>query len=348
MSTAYDVIPVTIVTGFLGSGKSTLLSDVLTGEVARDTAVLVNEFGSVGLDQMLVGTVDTRTVLLDQGCLCCAVRGELKDSLVDLFSRRARGEIAPFSRLVIETSGLAMPTPIIATLLSDPFVSKHYVLHATVTVVDAVNFADQRDRHPEWLAQVIAADRILVSKADLAGPRELQVLRDTLASRNPAADIVIRDAATNPTDLLALLTNPASSDDLIRRVGESVRVSANANTLGGRSRGTLMHREELSATHVESCCLTFDKPLDWVPFTLWLTLLLNRHGSRILRVKGVVWMRGFDSPAAIHAVHHLVHPVIHLDPSQNVPRVSVIVFIVEDLDCAKLSDSFERFMERLG
>ena len=348
MSAAYDVIPVTLVTGFLGSGKSTLLSDVLQGDVARDTAVLVNEFGAVGLDQMLVGSVDTRTVLLDQGCLCCSVRGELADSLVDLFSKRARGEVQPFSRLVIETSGLAMPAPIIATLLADPAVSRHYVLNATLTVVDAVNYADQRDRHPEWLAQLTAADRVLVTKSDLVGSAELRILHEALAVLNPAANVVVREPAMRTDDLLALLVAPASADDLIRRLGRSARISGSASVSGSLRQSRPMHREQLSAAPVEAFCLTFDEPLDWELFTLWLTMLLNRYGSQILRVKGVLWMSGSDRPAVIHAVHHLVHPVLHPELPADSPRTSVLVFIVEDFDCGKLAASYSRFMDRLG
>src|SRR5258705_9643050 len=149
MSLAYDVIPVTVVTGFLGSGKSTLLADVLKGDAACDTAVLVNEFGEVGLDHLLIGEVNAQTVLLDNGCVCCAIRGELKDALATLFSQRARGEVPPFSRVVLETTGLATPAPIIATLLADPIVSSHYMLNSTVTVVDAINAAEQHARYPE-------------------------------------------------------------------------------------------------------------------------------------------------------------------------------------------------------
>ena len=168
MSLAYDVIPVTIVTGFLGSGKSTLLADVLKGEAARDTAVLVNEFGEVGLDHLLIGEVDAQTVLLDNGCVCCAIRGELKDALAALFSRRARGEVPPFSRVVLETTGLATPAPIVATLLGDRIVSSHYSIAAIVTVVDAVNAGQQRMRHPVGLvgrgqrAQGVADPRGLI------------------------------------------------------------------------------------------------------------------------------------------------------------------------------------------
>ena len=176
MSPGYDILPVTLVTGFLGSGKSTLLADVLHGDAAKDTAVLINEFGEVGLDHLLVGEVDARTVLLDNGCVCCSIRGELKEALATLFSQRARGDLPPFSRVVLETTGLATPAPIVATLLADPVIRSHYALNATVTVVDALNAAQQRARHPEWLAQVSAADRLLISKSDLVDSTDIAAL----------------------------------------------------------------------------------------------------------------------------------------------------------------------------
>jgi G3E family GTPase len=340
MSLAYDVIPVTLVTGFLGSGKSTLLADILTGEAARDTAVLVNEFGAVGLDHLLMGEVDTQTVLLDNGCVCCSIRGELKDALATLFSRRARGEVPPFSRVVLETTGLATPAPIIATLLADPVIRSHYVLNAILTVVDAMHAGVQRARHPEWLAQVTAADRILISKVDLAVAEDVEQLRSTLASLNPAAEIVQReivqhDGSTDST-LATLLFTPASSQGLISRIGaQSVEFGVNSRRL--------MHRNEVERERIESCCIRIDEPLDWQVFTLWFTMLLNRHGDKILRVKGLLSIAGSERPAVLHAVQHLVHPVLHLDTWPDAIRATQLVFITEALAGEQIEASYRRF-----
>jgi len=345
MSLAYDVIPVTIVTGFLGSGKSTLLADVLKGEAARDTAVLVNEFGEVGLDHLLIGEVDAQTVLLDNGCVCCAIRGELKDALAALFSRRARGEVPPFSRVVLETTGLATPAPIVATLLGDRIVSSHYSIAAIVTVVDAVNAGQQRMRHPEWLAQVTAADRIVISKADLAG--DACVLEKTLAQLNPAARIAWR---TNDADASIVLDEAANAHDFadfVRRAGmrehdargEVENPLARLNAMPG-------HREGLEA--LNAFCIEFDAPLDWPVFTLWLTLLLNRHGDNILRVKGILALTGVAQPVVVHAVHHLVHPVLHLDAwADEGARRSRLVFIAQGLTRETVADSYRRLCRHL-
>lgn len=347
MSLAYDMIPVTLVTGFLGSGKSTLLADVLKGEAARDTAVLVNEFGAVGLDHLLVGEVSAQTVLLDNGCLCCAIRGELKDALAELFSRRARGELPPFSRLVLETTGLATPAPIIATLLADPVIRSHYTLNATVTVVDAVHALRQRERHPEWLAQVTAADRLLISKADLADDGEVGKLADLLARTNPAATVVVREAGMCAGTLLDFLTAPASSTDLLRRLGGARRALAGAAPRPAGAFTDFAQRDALHTSNVRAFSMRFDQPIDWDMFTLWFTMLLNRHGDKILRVKGLLSIAGSLQPAVLHAVQHLVHPVLHLDAWPDGEPVSRLVFITEGLSADILEASYRRFRQHL-
>jgi G3E family GTPase len=362
MSLAYDVIPVTIVTGFLGSGKSTLLADVLQGDAARDTAVLVNEFGAVGLDHLLVGEVNAQTVLLDNGCVCCSIRGELKDALAALFSRRARGEVPPFSRIVLETTGLATPAPIIATLLADPIVRSHYVLNATLTVVDALNASHQHEQHLEWLAQVAVADRILISKTDLSGAPAINALRDTLSRVNPAAQILTRDEIRLNADgstrehrqedlLREVLFAPASAAALIRRLG----AASGSRLLTGLASsehtsdkaGGVEHRGTIQSSSIQAFCIEIEEPLDWPVFTLWLTMLLNRHGDNILRVKGLLSIAGSAQPAVLHAVRHMVHPVLHLDAWPDEKIASRIVFITDGLPGVELEASYRRFCQFL-
>ncbi|HEY1998343.1 GTP-binding protein [Paraburkholderia sp.] len=359
MSLSDDILPVTLVTGFLGSGKSTLLADVLHGEAAQTTAVLVNEFGAVGLDHLLVGEVNAQTVLLDNGCVCCSIRGELRDALATLFSQRSRGELPPFSRVVIETTGLATPAPIIATLLADPVVRNHYALNATITVVDAVNAMSQSARHPEWLAQVAAADRLLISKADLADEAGVAALADRLAMLNPAASVIVRDREDS-AGLLDRLFASASTHDLMRRLGNATeglsRSVAPPSAHGGdddryrpwsnAARSPLTHR---SATQpdINAFCIQIDEPLDWQVFTLWFTMLLNRHGDKILRVKGLLCIEGSNQPAVLHAVQHLVHPVLHLDAWPDGKMHSRLVFITEGLASERVEASYMRFRQHL-
>ncbi|WP_042302321.1 CobW family GTP-binding protein [Paraburkholderia kururiensis] len=353
MSLAYDVIPVTIVTGFLGSGKSTLLADVLTGDAARDTALLVNEFGEVGLDHLLIGEIQTQTVLLDNGCICCAMRGELKDALTSLFSRRARGEVPPFSRVVLETTGLATPAPIVATLLGDRVVSSHYSIRAIVTVVDAVNAPQQRAAHPEWLAQVAAADRIVLSKADLADAPALEALERSLAQLNPAARIARRTHADDASIVLDPAATAHDFADFVRRTGAPRAGVRNDAAPLARLDAAPAHREALAS--LDAFCVEFDEPVEWAVFTLWFTMLLARHGDGILRVKGLLALAGVPQPVVLHAVHHLVHPVLHLDawPGQSgaeqshaVPR-SRLVFIARGLARDTVADSYRRLCRHL-
>jgi G3E family GTPase len=342
MSLAYDILPVTLVTGFLGSGKSTLLADVLTGDAARDTAVLVNEFGEVGLDHLLMGEVDTQTVLLDNGCVCCSIRGELKDALAGLFSKRARGDVPTFSRVVIETTGLATPAPIIATLLADPVIRSHYALKATITVVDAVNAETQRARYPEWLAQISATDRIVISKGDLTTEPHINALKRSLHALNPLAEIVERNSS--PDALRELLFKPARfAPDSVQSVSE---IGAGTVRLG-EGGGRLAHRVAIERNAIVSSCIRLEEPLDWQVFTLWFTMLLNRHGDKILRVKGLLALEGAERPAVLHAVQHLVHPVLHLEEWPDASRASTLVFITEGLDGASIEASYRRFCAAL-
>jgi len=357
MSLAYDVIPVTIVTGFLGSGKSTLLADVLKGDAARDTALLVNEFGEVGLDHLLIGEVETETVLLDNGCVCCAIRGELKDALASLFSRRVRGEVPPFSRLVLETTGVATPAPIVATLLGDRVVSSHYSISAIVTVVDSVHAVRQRAQYPEWLAQVTAADRIIISKTDLVDENALDTLHESLTRLNPAAHIAHRTRADGAAVVLAPATNAHDFADFVRRTGmHDARTAkddaaALANPLA-RLDATATHHDGFAS--LDAFCMEFEEPVDWAVFTLWFTLLLSRHGDSIPRVKGLLALAGATRPVVLHAVHHLVHPVLHLDawpgsihddPADM--HKSRLVFIVQGLSRDAVVDSYRRFRRHL-
>lgn len=345
MSVAYDVIPVTLVTGFLGSGKSTLLADLLQGDAARDTAVLVNEFGEVGLDHLLVGAIDAQTILLDNGCLCCAVRGELREALATLFSRRARGEVPAFSRVVLETSGLATPAPIVATLLGDPIIRSHFVIAGILTVVDAANFEWQQRDHPEWLNQVSAADRLLVGKADLVDQERMEDLLAMLAELNPTASIVVKRTGIDADVLRASLFESGDVQNMIRNIGKATR-----STAPSRSQASYKHREGLMASHVTSFCMTFDAPLDWEVFTLWLTMLLNRHGNSILRVKGLLWIRGSARPAVLHAIRHIVYPVLHpqnVDVDWTGDKKSQLVFIAEGLELDRLVASYRRFQHQL-
>lgn len=327
--------PVNLITGFLGSGKTTLLQRLLADPALADTAVLINEFGEVGLDHHLLERIDERMVLLQSGCLCCTIRGELSDSIRDLHSRRARGTIPSFKRLAIESTGLADPFPVLTTIHADPVLKHHFALGNVVATVDAVNGLDQLARHPESVKQAAVADRLVVTKTDIAGTPDALLAR--LRAINPAAPLLL--AAEDALDADMLLARDAFDLDL---KSDAARAWFGAE-LAHAPHADHAHDPNRHGADISAFALTFDRPLDWTAFGIWLTMLLNRHGERVLRVKGILDIDGVSAPVAIHGVQHLVHPPVHLRAWPDDERRSRIVFIVQGLARAPIEDSLRAF-----
>lgn len=326
-----SLIPINVITGFLGSGKTTLLRGLLASPAMADTAVLINEFGEVGLDHQLLQHVAESTVLLDNGCLCCAIRDDLQGALRDLFSRRERGEIPAFRRVVIETSGLADPVPIAYTILAEPVIQHHFRLGNVVTTVDAVNGAGQLQDYPESVKQAAIADRLIVTKTDLCEGSEVDRLRQTLRRLNPSAIQFDGAAGTpDPDQLLA--------QDFYQPAGKQREID---RWLEGASAAEARHHDHNSEIH--SFCVRFDRPLDWTAFGIWMTMLLNRHGEKVLRVKGMLNVAGVATPVLINGVQHIVHPPAHLDAWPDADRRSRIVFIVRDIPRDRIEASLAAF-----
>jgi G3E family GTPase len=335
MEPSRALTPVTVLTGFLGSGKTTLLQRLLRSPRLARTAVLINEFGEVGLDHLLVQRVDETVVLLASGCICCTIRGDLNGALRGLLDRRDRGEIPPFDRVVIETTGLADPGPILYTLLNEPVLQHHFRLGNVITTVDAVNAGLHLSMNPEGIKQVAAADQLLVTKADLAAAGQVAAVLEVLAQVNPSA--TVRDALEEPLDVDGLL-------DVRPPARGAGRPGATFVPVGGDGapnealRALRQHSRDIS-----SFSLVLDEPLDWTAFGVWLSLLLHRHGDDVLRVKGILQVQGGDAPVFINAVQHVVHPPQHLDRWPTDDHRSRIVFITRVLDHARLRRSLEAF-----
>ena len=317
-----------LLTGFLGSGKTSLLRRLLRSPRLADTAVLINELGEVGLDHLLVEAVDAEVVLLKSGCVCCTIRGELKEALLRLRERQRRGEVPVFSRVVVETTGLADPAPILATFAADPMLRWHYRLGNIVTVVDAVNGAGNLDAFPEAVSQVAVADRLIVAKRDLAGEEGLAALERRLSALNPTASIQ-RSGGDDPPPLALLLDDV---HDQRARTAEVARWFVDAQHGHGRHGG-----------EVQAHLLASDRPLDWAAFGLWLSMLLNRHGQDILRVKGLLEVEGVDQPVVVQGVQHLIHPPLHLEGWPLSQRGTRLVVIARGLDGRLLERSFRAF-----
>jgi G3E family GTPase len=313
-----DRLPVVLVTGFLGSGKTTLISALLAHPDMGETAVLVNELGEVAIDHHLVRRVDERTVVLDSGCVCCTLRGDLQDELRDLLARRARGELAPFRRVVVETTGLADPAPVLSTLANEPVLRHHFAVEAVVTTVDAVSGAATLDRHRESVKQAAVADTLLLTKADAAEPAAVRALEARLRALNPLAPV------------RRVSFGDIAPDVLLRARGRSVAPPAGDH-------GAAPHAHD-----IQSFALVLDEPLDWDAFAVWLTMLLHSRGLDVLRVKGLLDV-GEPGPVVLDGVQHVVHRPRHLDAWPDDDHRTRIVFITRGIEREALLASLEAF-----
>jgi G3E family GTPase len=337
MADAGAKLPLNVITGFLGSGKTTLLKRLLATPQCADTAVLVNEFGEVGLDHHLLRRLDDAIVLMQSGCVCCTIRGDLSAALRDLYARRERGDIPAFRRVAVETTGLADPTPILATVTSDPVLRHHFRLGTVITTVDAVNGALHLRRQPESVKQAAVADRLVVTKTDIAAPADVAALRERLARINPSASLI--DAAVELADPAALLTQ--DSDDSGTKSAEVLSWFAAApEAEEPHAHHGDVNRHDAS---IAAFCLVFDRPLDWTMFGVWLSMLLSDRGEDVLRVKGLLNVVGSPGPVVIHGVQHIVHRPVHLEAWPDADRRSRIVFITRGIARERVARSFAAF-----
>jgi len=329
MSTA---IPITLLTGFLGSGKTTLLAHLLRHPELTNTAVLVNEFGEIALDHDLLYGAAESIVLLDRGCLCCALRSDLAEQLDDLYTRRLRKEIPSFERVVIETTGLADPAPILQTLVAEPMIAALYRLDGVIATADGQLGEQELDRHFESVKQAAMADRIVITKADLADEATLDRLERRLRDINPAAPIErCIQGELAPAFLLDVGLNAALSQP--DRIGQWLRAERYLplpSKAGGAMRGDRHDRA------IHSFAITFDAPVSGTKLWEGLEALIERSGDNLLRVKGLVNAVGQDRPKVIHIVQHVLYPVLTLPAWPSEDRRTRLVFIVRDLERAEV------------
>jgi G3E family GTPase len=341
-------VPLSVLTGFLGVGKTSLLNRLLKETAGgkhnpADTAVIINEFGEVGLDHLLVEHVDDGIVLLSTGCLCCTLRGDLIDALERLLRSLDNGR-AFFSRVIVETTGLADPAPVLHTLMMHPYLVMRYRFDGIVTVVDAVNGAATLDAHAEAVKQAAVADRLVLTKTDLmtspADRTSLDALRARLHALNPAAHLL--DAAAGEADAAHLLNcGLYDPTDKIPDVKRWLAAEAYANSHHHDHR----HDPNRHDAHIRAFALTTPQAIPVSAFEMFMELVRSLHGPNLLRVKGVVKLAEHpDMPVVFHAVQHLMHPATRLERWPDDDRSTRMVFIVRDIEPRVITELFNAFL----
>lgn len=323
-----DRLPVSIITGFLGSGKTTLLNRLLRHPAMGESAVVVNEFGEVGIDNALLVASSDQVVLMESGCLCCTIRGDLIETLGELMAKRKSGAVPSFRRVVIETTGLADPAPILQALMSDLTMLNHFRLGQVVTVVDGYHGARTLDAQPEAVKQAAMADRLVLSKGDLVPRGVLERLIGRLRRLNPIAPVI--EALQGDVDPGRLFGS--AGFDIAEKTAE-------VRSWLAAEHGTHPHSHDRNRhdADIQAHAFAFDEPLAWEALAGWLDRLALEHGEDLLRVKGLVNVRGQQEPVVIQGVHHLFHPPSTLARWPDDDHRSRLVFIVRHLGRTELA-----------
>lgn len=317
------MIPVHIITGFLGSGKTTFIKHLLQNGSQKNTLVLINEFGDIGIDDIMVQDISDNTYLMPNGCVCCAVLSDLKMTLFNVLNKRNNKEIPFFDKILIETTGLANPASLLATILNDVHLKGYFSVNGLTAIVDAEHAKVQYNLHPEWLPQVVASHKIFISKADRVNSQGLTLVQQLVNAINPEADIISINKNETINDLFL-----------------------NYKNSGFLNQKTLLFNKADSKIHKQATSFTIcrEKPINWLIFGLWLNLLLKQYGENILRIKGILNLEDSDLPVLIHGVQHCLYPPEHLESWPWDDKYTRLVFIVRNINGDDIVRSFNAFL----
>ena len=322
-------IPVVVLSGFLGSGKTTLLNAILRQTDSARTAVIINEFGEISIDHLLVKNVTGNTIVLKNGCICCVIQSDLQSALRDLLHSISEATL-PIDRIIIETTGLADPGPIARTIGSDMMLQRQIRLAGIISTVDAVHGLHQSETHEESVQQICVSDVLIVTKTDIADPDALDPLLSRLKALNPSAQRM-------------------TGNDVIEHFQSNIDLltSGSKNSVTAWSQSVLKHKTGIASTlhgDIETVSIESDSPIDWAAFSVWLSAFIHHHGDRVLRIKAILATEGDMGPIALHVVRSYIHPPSHLDPDSSDNNRSTIVFIVKGMDVKALRSSLRTFV----
>ena len=331
-------IPVTVITGFLGSGKTTILSSILKKKEMQKTAVIINEFGEIGLDHALIEHTDENIVELQSGCICCTIQGDLNKTLIDLFDKMMNGKVSSFNRVLIETTGLANPVPIIHTLMSSIELIRIYSLDGVITVVDSVNGEKTLDLHEESLKQLALAEKIILSKTDIIDKDEIKSLIYRIKEINPVSQIVYSKFGNIPLEeifgLGAYDPYKKSAD-----VKKWLAAEKYKDKKHHHHHDVNRHNENIRAFSMMS-----ENPVNMIAFSFFRDMITAALGANLLRMKGIINIAGEERPAVIHGVQHIFHPVQWLETWPDNDRRTKLVFITQNIKKEQIEDFFRPLM----
>ena len=336
-------IGISVLTGFLGSGKTTILTSLIKQKQMANAAIIINEFGEVGLDHDLIETTDENVIELQNGCICCTIQDDLKTTLLDLLKKMEKGDISPFNHVIIETTGLADPVPIIHTLMTSLDLQRIYSIDGVITVVDSINGETTYNTHEESVKQTAFADRIILSKIDIADKATVNSLTKRIKSINPKVTLIksYKDSIL-VSELLGLNDyNPQNKEWNVRDWLDIEKNKSNNRSHNHHDHQNHNHDVNRHGDNIETFAMVTSQPVSMTVVNFFLELLMSQMGENILRIKGILNIKGQSCPAVIHGVQHIFYPLEWLEKWPSEDKQSRLVFITKNIKKDTIDDLFK-------